>query len=797
MPGQLLVQPNPPADPSHLPDSVLDCRVRAGTASDITSTELASLDKFKRAVNYIAAAMIFLKDNVLLERKLTSDDIKPRLLGHWGTCPGLTLVYAHLNRIIKKTDLDALLVIGPGHGAPGILSCLWLEEALACFWPRYSRDRAGLTRLIAKFSTPGGFPSHINAETPGCIHEGGELGYALSVSFGAVMDNPYLVAVCVVGDGEAETGPTATAWHGFKYIDPVESGAVLPILHLNGFKISERTIFGCMDDKELIALFSGYGYQVCIVDDLPNIDKDLAGAMEWALGEISRIQHAARSKKPIVKPRWPMLILRTPKGWSCPKVLHGEFIEGSFRSHQVPLPEAKTSEEELQMLQDWLASYRPEELFTVHSTQGETEGAPISDVTGIIPVAREKRLGFRKEAYVAFQPLSVPDWMPFGIESGREASCMKTVGSFLSEVIKRNSTTFRIFSPDELVSNKLDAVFDVTARNFQWDVTSRAREGALLKFSPNTPVRAFIGIVHTMMVQYSKFVKMAHETEWRHDIGSVNFLETSTWARQEHNGFSHQNPSFIGALLDLKPKLARVYLPPDANCFLSTVAHCLGAKNYINLMVGSKQSTTVWLSPEEANRHCKSGASVWKFASTEEGVNPDAVLVGIGTEVTFEVIAAAALLRKLVPALRVRVVNVTDLMILGPPGSHPHALSDENFDSLFTPDRPVIVNYHSYPVEVKGLLYGRPNIERISIRGYQEEGTTTSPFDMMLCNEVSRYDVAAAAIRAGEFHNPKVTTVAHEMASYVTHLAKMDKKYICHEGRDPDGTFDTPVFEKK
>ncbi|KAF8442369.1 phosphoketolase [Boletus edulis BED1] len=801
MPGQLLAQPNPPADSSHLPDSVLDCRVRAGTSSDITSTELASLDKFKRAVNYIAAAMIFLKDNVLLERKLTSDDIKHRLLGHWGTCPGLALVYAHLNRIIKKTDLDALLVVGPGHGAPAILSCLWLEEALACFWPHYSRDRAGLTRLIA---------NHINAETPGCIHEGGELGYALSVSFGAVMDNPHLVAVCVVGDGEAETGPTATAWHGYKYIDPAESGAVLPILHLNGFKISERTIFGCMDDKELIALFSGYGYQVCIVDDLPNIDRDLAGAMEWALGEISRIQHAARSNKPIVKPRWPMLILRTPKGWSCPKVLHGEFIEGSFRSHQVPLPEAKTSPEELQMLQDWLASYRPEELFTVHSTQGETEGAPISDVTDIIPVASEKRLGFRKEAYVGFQPLSVPDWMPFGIESGREASCMKTVGNFLSEMINRNPTTFRIFSPDELVSNKLDAVFDVTARNFQWDVESRGRGGRVIEILSEHTCQ---GIIHTMMVQYSKFVKMAHETDWRHDIGSVNFLETSTWARQEHNGFSHQNPSFIGALLDLKPKLARVYLPPDANCFLSTMAHCFGAKNYINLMVGSKQPTTVWLSPEEANRHCKSGASVWKFASTEEGVNPDAydsslrldydsnkqfsVLVGIGTEVTFEVIAAAALLRKLVPALRVRVVNVTDLMILGPPGSHPHALSDATFDSLFTPDRPVIVNYHSYPVEVKGLLYGRPNIERISIRGYQEEGTTTSPFDMMLCNQVSRYDVAAAAIRAGEFYNPKVAIVAHEMASYVTHLAQMDKKYIYREGRDPDGTFDTPVFEKK
>jgi xylulose-5-phosphate/fructose-6-phosphate phosphoketolase len=792
---------------------VLDYRV-VHTKSDITSAELASISKFKRAANYISAAMIFLRDNVLLERELTFDDIKGRLLGHWGTCPGLVLVYAHLNRIIRKTDLDALLVVGPGHGAPAILSCLWLEKALASFWPRYSRDRAGLTRLITGFSTPGGFPSHINAETPGCIHEGGELGYALSVSFGAVMDNPHLVVVCVVGDGEAETGPTATAWHGYKYIDPAESGAVIPILHVNGFKISERTIFGCMDDKELTLLFSGYGYQVCIVDDLENIDKDLAGAMEWALGEISRIQHAARSGNPIVKPRWPMLILRTPKGWSGPKELHGEFIEGSFRSHQVPLPAAKTSEEELKMLQAWLASYRPEELFNIQGAKGESEGAPVTDVTDIIPVTKEKRLGFRKEAYAAFQPLSIPDWKSFGIPRGSEASCMKTIGTFLREVIRSNPSTFRIFSPDELVSNKLDAVFDITGRNFQWDIASRAQGGRVIEIlSEHTcqgmlqgytltgrtalfpTYEAFIGIIHTMMVQYSKFVKMAHETDWRHDIGSVNFLETSTWARQEHNGFSHQNPSFIGALLDLKPKLARVYLPPDANCFLSTVAHCLRAKNYINLMVGSKQLTTVWLSPEEADRHCVAGASVWKFASVDEGVDPDVVLVGIGTEVTFEVIAAAALLRKSIPALRVRVVNVTDLMILGPWGSHPHALSNEHFDSLFTPDKPVIINYHSYPVEVRGLIFGRPILDRISIRGYQEEGTTTSPFDMMLCNDVSRYHVAAGAVRAAALHNAKVAVVAHEMASHFMHLAETDKKYIYREGRDPDGTFDTPVFE--
>ncbi|KIK98673.1 hypothetical protein PAXRUDRAFT_823582 [Paxillus rubicundulus Ve08.2h10] len=806
MPGQRISQPNPPPDPSHLPDSVLECCAQTGTKPVLSNDELASLRKFKQAANYITAAMIFLKDNVLLEKKLTFDDIKPRLLGHWGTCPGLVLVYAHLNRIIKKTNLDALIVVGPGHGAPAILSCLWLEDSLAPFWQSYTRDRAGLTKLITKFSTPGGFPSHINAETPGAIHEGGELGYALSVAFGAVMDNPHLVVTCIVGDGEAETGPTATAWHGFKYIDPAESGAVLPIVHINGFKISERTIYGCMDDKELIALFSGYGYQVRIVDDLTNIDQDLAGAMEWALTKISDIQRAARSGNPIVKPRWPVLILRTPKGWTGPKQLHGEFIEGSFHSHQVPLPEVKTSEEELKLLQAWLSSYQPHELFTVG-------GVPKDDVLKVIPDDQEKKLGMKKEANAVFQPLTVPDWVPFGIQSGHEASCMKTIGNYLREVIKENPSSFRIFSPDELVSNKLDAVFDISGRNFQWDVASRAQGGRIIEIlSEHTcqgmiqgytltgrtalfpSYEAFLGIVHTMMVQYSKFTKMAFETGWRHDVGSVNYLETSTWTRQEHNGFSHQNPSFIGAVLNLKPKLARVYFPPDANCFLSTLAHCLRAKNYINLMVGSKQPTSVWLSPEEADRHCVAGASVWKFASVDEGVNPDVVLVGIGTEVTFEVIAAAALLRKFVPALRVRVVNVTDLMILGPHGSHPHALSDGDFDKLFTKDRPIIVNYHGYPIEVKGLVFGRPGIDRMSIEGYREEGTTTSPFDMLLCNHVSRYHVAAAAVRAGALFNAAVSTEAHLNASYLMHLAQKDKEYIYREGQDPDGTFATPVF---
>ncbi|KAJ7510452.1 phosphoketolase [Mycena galericulata] len=779
MPGQILLQANPPADPSLLPESLLDFNVKLDIKNYLSDEELKSLKMFRRAADYIAAAMIFLNHNVLVERDITHDDIKSRLLGHWGTCPGLVMVYAHLNRLIRKTGLDALYVVGPGHGAPAILSCLWLEDSLGTFYPENTRDYKGLHKLIASFSVPGGFPSHINAGTPGAIHEGGELGYALSVSFGAVMDNPDLVVACVVGDGEAETGPTATAWHGFKYIDPKESGAVLPIVHVNGFKISERTIYGTMDDKELTALFTGYGYQVRFVEDVANIDNDLAASMDWALVEIKKIQTAARSGNPIVKPRWPVLILRTPKGLGGPKEFHGELIEGSFHSHQVPLPGAKTSPEELTALQSWLKSYRPEELFTA-------DGVPVPEILSIIPEDAEKRLGQKKESFRTYEPLNVPEWTDFCAKQGTQESCMKAVGRLLKGVVKENPHKFRIFSPDELVSNKLDAVLDESSRNFQWDIESRAQGGRVVEIlSEHTcqgmlqgytitgrtglfpSYEAFLGIIQTMMVQYSKFTKMSAEIPWRQPNGSLNYLETSTWARQEHNGFSHQNPAFIGAVLNLKATLARVYLPPDANCFLSTMSHCLRAKNYVNLMVGSKQPTP----------HCIAGASVWEFASVENGVNPDVVLVGIGVEVTFEVIAAAALLRKHVPELRVRVVNVTDLMILSATGSHPHSLDDEAFDTLFTADKPIHFNYHG-----------------VSIEGYREEGTTTSPFDMMLCNHTSRYDVAAAAIRGGALSNAKVAVSAHQLESYMKHLAAKERDYIYANGKDHDDTFDTPTF---
>ncbi|KAI9823003.1 MAG: hypothetical protein M1832_002657 [Thelocarpon impressellum] len=805
MPGEVIDRPNPQPLPSQVPDEVLSLAVKLEKAK-LDEGTARSLQEFRRAANYIAAAMIFLKDNVLLERDLTFDDIKPRLLGHWGTCPGLTLVYSHLNRLVAENDLDMIFVVGPGHGAPAILATLWIEGSLEKFYPQYARTKEGLHNLITGFSTPHGFPSHINAETPGAIHEGGELGYALSVAFGAIMDKPDLVVACVVGDGEAESGPTATAWHGYKYIDPAESGALIPIVHVNGFKISERTIYGCMDDKEMVTLFTGYGYQTRFVEDLEDIDADLASSMDWALQEIRKIQKAARSGKPIMKPRWPVLIMRTPKGWSGPKKLRGEFVEGSFRSHQVPLAQAMKDEGELKDLQSWLSSYNPRELFT-------KDGNVTEPMLKILPKDDSMKLGQRKITYDNYEGVKVPEWKDFSVKKGAQASCMQTIGQLIDQVLVDNPRSTRIFSPDELVSNKLDAVFNHTGRDFQWDEFSNARGGRVVEIlSEHTcqgflqgytltgrvglfpSYESFLGIIHTMMVQYAKFVKMAQETTWRKDVGSLNYLETSTWTRQEHNGFSHQNPSFIGAVLNLKPTAARVYLPPDANCFLSTIAHCLRSKTYVNLMVGSKQPQPVFLSPEEADTHCRAGGSIWKFASTDEGLDPDVVLVGIGSEITFEVVAAASMLRKMAPMLRVRVVNVTDLMILGTEGTHPHSLTTADFDALFTADRRIHFNYHGYANELKGLLFGRPKLDRISMESYREEGSTTTPFDMMLRNKVSRYDVAEAAIKGAAERNEKVRIDMHVLLSELRHEVQKRRESIMETGKDADDTYDTPTF---
>ncbi|KAF1809856.1 XFP domain-containing protein [Eremomyces bilateralis CBS 781.70] len=801
MPVEVVKRPNPEPLPSHLPEGVQELAIII-EKPDLPEDARVGLENFRAAACFIAAAMIFLKDNVLLEQELQFDHVKPRLLGHWGTCPGLILVHAHLNFLIRKHDLQMIYVVGPGHGAPAMLATLWLEGSISRFYPEYSLDKRGLHNLISRFSVTGGFPSHINAETPGAIHEGGELGYALSVSFGAVMDKPDLIVACVIGDGEAETGPTATAWHGYKYIDPKESGAVLPILHVNGFKISERTIFGCMDKKELAALFSGYGYQVRFVENLDRIDEDMAASMEWALTEIRKIQSAARNDKPITKPRWPLLIMRTPKGWSGPKEVDGKIIEGSFHSHQVPLAKAKTDEGHLQTLKDWLSSY------DVH--QKLPEGKPSDSILRIIP-EDSKKLGQVKESFNSLEELKVPDWRDDGSEKGSEMSAMQAVGQYMSRIFQANPHSIRLLCPDELESNKITPVFDVTNRNFQWDQFSNNRGGRVIEVLSEhncqgflqgytltgrcgifASYESFLGIVHTMMVQYAKFIKIAQEVEWRGDVHSINYIETSTWTRQEHNGFSHQNPSFIGAVLNLKPSAARVFLPPDANCFLSTLRYCLRSKNYVNLMVGSKQPSPVFLTPDEADEHCRIGAGVWKFASTDDGLNPDVILVGIGTEVTFEVVKAAELLRDLEPSLRVRVVNVTDLMVLGTEGVHPHSLTNEVFDALFPPNRPVHINYHGYAVELRGLLFGRSRLDRVTIESYREEGSTTTPFDMLLLNNVSRYDVARYALEGGAKTNEKVKLDLAKHLKYIKDRVKEAKDFLLEHGKDPDSMYDMP-----
>ncbi|EEB07148.1 phosphoketolase [Schizosaccharomyces japonicus yFS275] len=794
------------ADPSplqsHLPATLDTLQVHL-LKDYVPEDDLVTLKNFQRVCNYIAAAMIFLCDNVLLENKLTSDHIKPRLLGHWGTCPALALAYSHCNRIISKYNLDMLFVTGPGHGAPAILAALYIEGSLQAYYPQYGHNMQGLHRLITKFSVTGGFPSHVNAEVPGAIHEGGELGYALSVSYGAVLDRPNLIVACVVGDGEAETGPTAASWHCHKFIDPAESGAVIPILNLNGFKISERTVYGCMDRRELSALFSGFGYQVVFVDyrTADDVNRDMAAAMDWCVEIIHEIQDAARAGTPIIKPRWPMIILHTPKGWGCPKTLHGKPLEGTFRAHQVPLKNAKTDAEELGQLENWLKSYHIEDFID------KSNGLPLKGLIEHLP-PRVKRMGQKTDANNDFQPLCVPDWNDFSIDRGILESATSIVGKYLDRVLQANPKTLRLFSPDELASNKLDGVLEHSNRTLQTDAISAWSRGRVTEvlsehmcqgfmqgytLTGRTAIfpsyEAFLPIITSMTVQYTKFLKMALETKWHGRVGSLNYVTTSTWARQEHNGFSHQSPRFITTMLSFKPTLTRVYFPPDTNCFLSTIAHCLSSDNGVNLMVSSKNPGPSWLSREEAEEHCVAGASVWKFASTDGGLDPDVVLVGIGNEIMFEVIAAASILAHDLPKLRIRVVNITDLMILA--DNHPHSMSEIEFNALFTPNRHVHFNYHGYVMDLQSLLFSRIDASRVSMEGYCEEGTTTTPFNMMIANRTSRYHVAMAAV-AGATCNPEVAMNCHKLISNYKHRLTQIKHYIYENGVDPEGTFDIP-----
>lgn len=763
---------------------------------------------YRRATNYLSAAQIYLRANPLLEEPLRPEHIKDRLLGHWGTAPGINLIYLHLDRLINQTNSSILLITGPGHGAAANLANLYLEGTLAKFFPDLTHGREGLTKFLQAFSWPDRFPSHLSPGIPGVIHEGGELGYALATAFGAVLDNPELIAACIVGDGEAETGPTAAAWHGTKFLSPATDGAVLPILHLNGFKISTPSLFATMSDTELESYFRGLGYVPRVVEDLEQIDTDASSAFRWAYEEIRGIQLRARSGTQEARPAWPVILLRTPKGWTGPQELDGHPIAGSFRAHQVPAKDLKTNPEHLEAVEGWLRSYRPAELF-------DAGGNPHPDILSQCPKG-DLRMGMNPHAFGGSRrvPLELPN--PDGYGSGLESrgrqqiSAMEELGRYLRDVVSANARArnFRIVCPDELESNRLGAVLEVTDRQYTWPLPKNsehfARDGRVLEVLSEHNCQgwlqgylltgrhgvfpcyeAFLPIVDGMMNQYAKFLKSSLEVPWRTPISSLNYILTSEAWRQEHNGYSHQGPGFINNLLTKQGHTYRIYLPPDANCLLWTVDECLRATDRINLVLAGKQPMPQWLSPEEAADHCRVGATVWRWASTADGEDPQVVLAASGDSVTFEVMAAAAILREEAPDWRVRVVNVTDLLSLGVPEKYPGGLDEARFQRLFPLSVPVVFNFHGYTAAIKQLGWERPGQKRFSVNGYREEGTTTTPFDMMVRNRSSRFHVVMQAARAIAMREPKHSALAEEIIVRHERRLAEHREFIRREGTDP------------
>ena len=767
-------------------------------------------ERYLRAVNYLAAAQVYLKDNVLLEEPLRPEHVKDRLLGHWGTCPGINLVYAHLNRLILQTDTSIALITGPGHGAAANLANLWLEGSLAEFYPEMTLDRAGLERFVRAFSWPDGFPSHLSPALPGVIHEGGELGYALATAFGAVLDNPELLVACIVGDGEAETGPTATSWHGTKFLNPATDGAVLPILHLNGYKIASPTLFGTMGDDEIHSLFAGYGWTCRIVDLTPDVHAALDAVMLRCWEEIGGIQAAARAGRPQERPRWPMIVLRTPKGWTGPEEVDGLAIEGTHRSHQVPGKNLKTDPRHLAVVERWLRSYRVEELF-------DAGGRPAPDLLASCPRG-SRRMALNPHTFGGHirRPLVLPPLEDGAVAvepqaRGRvRASSMELLGSYLRQVVVENepARNFRIVCPDELESNKLGAVLEVTRRQYTWPLPAEADrigpDGRVLEVLSEHLCQgwlqgylltgrhglfpcyeAFLPIVDGMMNQYAKFLKSALEVPWRRPISSLNYVLTSEAWRQDHNGYSHQGPGFLNNLLTKKGHTYRIYLPPDANSVVATLEACLRSTDTINLVIAGKQPMPQWLPLDEAREHCRVGVSIWRWASTGEGEDPQIVLAACGDNLTLETVAAAQILRREAPEWRVRVVNITDLLTLGIPQKYPHGLTEERFQRLFPRRVPVIVNFHGYTAAVKQLVHERPDNARFDINGYREEGTTTTPFDMHVRNRTSRYHVVRQAARHVALHDPAVSAKAEELVRKYERRIVEHGEWIRARGVDP------------
>ena len=774
-------------------------------ARPLTDNEVRLMTAYWRAANYLSVGQIYLYANPLLREPLRLEHVKPRLLGHWGTTPGLNFIYVHLNRAIKARDLNVIYIAGPGHGGPGLVANTYLEGTYSEFYPNIARDAEGMRKLFKQFSFPGGIPSHVAPETPGSIHEGGELGYALVHAYGAVFDNPDLIAACVVGDGEAETGPLAASWHSNKFLNPGNDGAVLPILHLNGYKIANPAVLARLSQEELQSLFVGYGYKPYFVEgeDPEVMHQLMAATLDTALDEIKAIQEDARQYGFLLRPQWPMIILRTPKGWTGPKTVDGLPTEDSFRSHQVPLSELATKPEHLRQLEEWMASYGPDQLF-------DERGTLVPELAELAPKGI-RRMGANPHANggLLLKDLKMPDYRAYAIEvpkpGGVDAEATRVMGVFLRDVMKLNAENrnFRVVGPDETASNRLGAILDATDRVFTgtilptddhlspdgrvMEVLSEHMcqgwlEGYLLtgRHGFFSCYEAFIHIVDSMFNQHAKWLKTTRQIPWRRPIASLNYLLTSHVWRQDHNGFSHQDPGFIDHAVNKKAEIVRVYLPPDANTLLSVTDHCLRSRHYVNVIVAGKQPAPQWLSIDSAARHCAAGIGIWDWASNDAEAEPDVIMGCAGDVPTLETLAAVDILRQHFADLKVRVVNVVDLMTLQPASEHPHGLSDKDFDSLFTTDKPVIFAFHGYPWLIHRLTYRRTNHRNLHVRGYKEEGTTTTPFDMAVLNDLDRFHLVNDVIDRVPKLGPRAAYVKQAMRDRLFD----HKKYVQQYGDD-------------
>ncbi len=770
----------------------------------LSEEEIRKMHAYWRAANYLSVGQIYLYANPLLQEPLKLEHVKPRLLGHWGTTPGLNFIYVHFNRLIKKFDLNVIYVTGPGHGGPGLVANTYLESTYSEIYPHISQTVDGMRRLFKQFSFPGGIPSHVAPETPGSIHEGGELGYSIAHAYGAAFDNPDLLVCCVVGDGEAETGPLAASWHSNKFLNPARDGAVLPILHLNGYKIANPTILGRLTDADLTQLFAGYGYKPYFVEgqEPEAMHQLMAATLDTIVEEIKAIQQKARAGQLDGLPAWPMIILRTPKGWTGPKIVDGKPVEGTWRAHQVPVTDL-SKRDHLKILEDWMKTYRPKELF-------DETGKLIPELKELAPQG-DRRMGANPHANggILLKDLVMPDFREYAVKVSKPgtsiAEATRVLGVFLRDVMKRNaeSKNFRVFGPDETASNRLDALFEVTNKVTMEPIEptdeNLSRDGRVMEVLSEhmcqgwlegylltgrhgffSCYEAFIHIVDSMFNQHAKWLKVTRNIPWRRPVASLNYLLTSHVWRQDHNGFTHQDPGFIDHVVNKKADIVRVYLPPDANTLLSVADHCLRSRNYVNVIVAGKQPALQWLDMESAIEHCTNGIGIWQWASTDQGAEPDVVMACAGDIPTLETLAAVDLLRQHFSDIKIRVVNIVDLMTIEPSTEHPHGLSDREFDSIFTTDKPVIFAYHGYPWLIHRLTYRRTNHDNFHVRGYKEEGTTTTPFDMTVLNDLDRFHLAGDVVD----RVPRLQRIGAHFKQFLRNKLVEHKQYICEHGDD-------------